>query len=243
MIWITSDTHFGHKNICSGESTWEDKSACRKYESVSFMNRELVMNINKYVMPDDTLYHLGDWSFGGIQNIWNFRKHLQCKNIHLILGNHDHHIKANSTIFVTVDEWHEYCGYDRTYYYETQSTEEGIVYCIPVKDLFSSVSSLLEVKINSRRFTLCHYAMRVWDNSHRGSIMLYGHSHGTLDALKPEFADPTWIGDSYYIKNARTMDVGIDTHPDFRPYSITEIIDIMKHKDILIVDHHDGKTS
>ena len=27
---------------------------------------------------------------------------------------------------------------------------------------------------------LCHYAMRVWQKSHYGAWMLYGHSHGTL---------------------------------------------------------------
>ena len=44
---------------------------------------------------EDTLYHLGDWSFGGIENIWNFRKRINCKNIYLVPGNHDHHIKKN----------------------------------------------------------------------------------------------------------------------------------------------------
>lgn len=85
--------------------------------------------------------------------------------------------------------------------------------------------------------------MRVWDGSHHGAIMLYGHSHGTLDELSPEFTDPTWIGEGYYLKNYKTMDVGIDTHPAFRPYSITEIVDIMKYRDILFIDHHSEETN
>ncbi len=44
------------------------------------------------VKPNDIIYHLGDWSFGGHENIKIFRNRIKCKNIHLILGNHDHHI-------------------------------------------------------------------------------------------------------------------------------------------------------
>ena len=38
---------------------------------------------------------LGDVSFGGFDNIGLFLDRLICKNIHLILGNHDHHIENN----------------------------------------------------------------------------------------------------------------------------------------------------
>jgi hypothetical protein len=43
--------------------------------------------------------------------------------------------------------------------------------------------------------------------------------------------------------NGRTLDVGIDTHPDFRPYSITEIHEIMEGKFFTKVDGHDEKKS
>lgn len=238
MIWVTSDTHHSHKNICKGQSLWEDKGGCRDFNTIEEMNKAIVDNINAVVKEDDELYHLGDWSFGGIENIWNFRKQIKCKNIHLILGNHDHHIERNSQIRVGEREYLDFLEIPTDVY-----KNFGGMSHVNTQDLFSSVSHYKEVKINGRRFVMMHYAMGVWNDSHRGSIMLYGHSHGTLDALKPEFADPTWIGDSYYIKNARTMDVGIDTHPQFRPYSITEIIDIMKEKNVLLVDHHDGNTN
>ena len=38
---------------------------------------------------------LGDVSFGGFDNIGIFLERLVCHNIHLILGNHDHHIDRN----------------------------------------------------------------------------------------------------------------------------------------------------
>lgn len=85
--------------------------------------------------------------------------------------------------------------------------------------------------------------MRVWNKSHKGSIMLYGHSHGTLDQLQPQFTSPTWIGDQYFIKNYKTMDVGVDTNNLF-PYHIDEILDIMKEKEVLLgVDHHSKNTN
>lgn len=71
----------------------------------------------------------------------------------------------------------------------------------------------------------------------------YGHSHGTLDELKPEFTSPTWIGDCYYTKNFKTMDVGVDTNNLF-PYHIDEILDIMKDREVLLgADHHSIKTN
>ena len=64
---------------------------------------------------------LGDWSFGGIKNIYEFRKRLHVKTIHLILGNHDVHIEKNK-IF------------------------EGI----SVQELFTSVSNFKEISINKK---------------------------------------------------------------------------------------------
>ena len=130
-IWFTSDTHFGHKNISSvHESQW--KSGYRNFNNLHHHNSSIVDNINKYVKEDDILYHLGDWSFGGINNVWEFRKRLVCKNIHLILGNHDHHIEANKQIPLSQQSnWQDNKYLDKTMY-----------------DLFSSVQHYKEVNIN-----------------------------------------------------------------------------------------------
>ena len=153
-VFFTSDSHYGHANIASPSSSrW--KEGFRDYKSLEEMNQDLVKQINKIVKVDDTLYHLGDWSFGGIENIWKFRKQIICQNIHLILGNHDHHIEEGKALM---------CD---GFYKNAHS-------------LFSSVSHYKEVILNGRVFVLSHYAHRVWHGSHKGWIHLYAHSHDSL---------------------------------------------------------------
>ena len=162
-IWLTSDSHFGHTNIAGPKiSNWS--SGYRDFNSVHEMNMALVNGINKYVKEDDILYHLGDWSFGGVHNILQFRNLIICKNVHLILGNHDQHI---------VDK--------EIKYHDTSFN--------PI-ELFSSVQDVLTLDIGKTKLFLSHYSHRVWLGSHKGVIHLYGHSHGSI----PDFGRSMDVG-------------------------------------------------
>ena len=99
-LFFTSDTHYNHKNICRGVSDWGKggEFSTRDFNTLSKMNDTIVNGINEVVGQDDILIHLGDWSFGGIDSISEFRRRIICKNIHLVLGNHDHHILNNKVI-------------------------------------------------------------------------------------------------------------------------------------------------
>lgn len=79
-IWFTSDTHFSHDNII--------RFCNRPFKDVNHMNEVLIENWNSLVQPEDTVFHLGDFAWGG-SDVWN--KILQRLNghIHLIVGNHD----------------------------------------------------------------------------------------------------------------------------------------------------------
>jgi calcineurin-like phosphoesterase family protein len=65
------------------------------------------------------------------------------------------------------------------------------------------------LKFNNNEMTLCHYAMRVWNRSHKGSWMLYGHSHNELPVI------------------GKSFDIGVDGH-NFTPWSLEEIEEKMK---------------
>ena len=192
-----SDSHFGHKNICKGVSTWEDKSGCRNFDTIEEMNKIIIDGINNIVKENDILYHNGDFSFGGVKNILEFRRRINCKEIHLTLGNHDLNILRN----VIVDG-------------------------IPVQELFTSVQHYKEISINKQKIILCHYSMRVWNEHHKNSIHLYGHSHSSLEK----------------IPHGKSIDIGIDNSfklfGEYRPFSLEEIIEIMNKRSIISLDHH-----
>ena len=124
-VWFTSDTHFSHKNICRGVTDWRTKDgevpidATRDFLTVEKMNARLVDNINHFVKQNDTLIMLGDVSFGGFENIEIFLGRIICKNIHLILGNHDTHIENNRenirSKFLSVSHYLEVSINDRNF--------------------------------------------------------------------------------------------------------------------------------
>ena len=79
-LFFTSDTHFGHKNII--------KFCNRPFKDTNEMNEALINNWNRVVGPDDTIFHLGDFAFGG-SYLWNNMLDRLNGHIHLIIGNHD----------------------------------------------------------------------------------------------------------------------------------------------------------
>lgn len=86
---------------------------------------------------------------------------------------------------------------------------------------WETVEHYKEINIDGQFIVLCHYAMRVWNKSHHGAWMLYGHSHGSL----PD--DP----------NALSFDVGVDCHK-FQPLNMDDVRRIMKKKTWKPIDHH-----
>ena len=84
-----------------------------------------------------------------------------------------------------------------------------------VKDYYEAVGP------DKRKIVMCHYPMVTWNKSHAGSWMLHGHCHGNL--TMPE--------------NTR-LDVGVDTHPNYEPYSMAEIERILSKRTYAPTDHH-----
>lgn len=106
MVFFTSDTHLGHLNICEGTSNWSIPRRTRNFSTIHEMDSAIINNINSVVGEDDILYHLGDFSFGGHTKIESYRNRINCKNIHLVLGNHDEQLEKNYThLFTSVNKY------------------------------------------------------------------------------------------------------------------------------------------
>jgi calcineurin-like phosphoesterase family protein len=157
-LWFTSDTHYNHSNICRGTSNWPADSKTRDFDTLDKMNATMINNINHVVGEDDILFHLGDWSFGGFENIQEFRDRIVCKNIHLVLGNHDHHIERNKgniqKLFASVNE-----------YVRLEVTEPNVP------------TELHPEKTLKKTLVLCHYPIASWHDMNKGVIQLHGHVH------------------------------------------------------------------
>ena len=151
-IYWTSDSHYSHSNICSSTSKWPEGRGTRKFNSLNEMNDRLVYELNAAVGPDDILVHLGDWSFGGFESIAEFRNQIVCKNIHLFLGNHDHHIANNKDncqdMFASVNKL------------ETLEIRRPN-----------------GAKTEKYTFECCHFPIASWDGLGKGYSHLHGHVH------------------------------------------------------------------
>ena len=199
-VWIFSDPHYNHSNICRGTTNWRTmdgeipEEQTRDFTTIEKMNESILNGINWNVGQDDILICLGDWSFGGFEYIEEFRNRIVCKNVHLVLGNHDNHIERNRG---------------------------------DIQKLFTSVSHYETLVINKKTFRLFHYPIQSWNGMNSGDIHLHGHVH-----LPP----------NRKFGQGKKMDVGIDGHPEFRPYNVMrEIVPIMDKRDArsdMPNDHH-----
>lgn len=86
--YAIADTHYHHRNICAGTTQWSS-GVTRPFKTLEEMNDSIAYSINRVLLENDVLYHLGDWSFGSPDKAKEFFDRINCKHIHLILGNHD----------------------------------------------------------------------------------------------------------------------------------------------------------
>ena len=81
MIYFTSDQHYRHRNLLLLECK-------RKFKCIESHDAYLVYQHNQIVSPEDTVFHLGDFSFGNKQTWTEIFQELSGKHI-LMKGNHD----------------------------------------------------------------------------------------------------------------------------------------------------------
>lgn len=85
---------------------------------------------------------------------------------------------------------------------------------------FASVHKFLELKVKGyRSITLCHFPLKVWNRSHKGTWHLFGHVHGTMTVKHGRIT----------LEDSLAMDVGVDCH-NYYPVSIDKVAKIMDKK-------------
>lgn len=168
----------------------------RPFKTVEEMDLTIITNVTNLLKKGDSLYYLGD--FGMTRSTNDLEGHMKAlalteANLFFIKGNHDKR--------------------DTVRLYQKYGTYLGEQKKIKIADK-EAPNGLQEIVLN-------HYAMRVWDKSHRDVWHLYGHSHHSL----PELED------------SLSFDVGINGWAYVPlPYSfVKEKMNAKKYKPI---DHH-----
>lgn len=97
--FFTSDTHFFHQSIL-----WLGNG--RPFDSPEEMNEAMIERWNATVGPNDTIYHLGDFSFGNQVKTATILPRLNGRKFFL-WGNHDKAMKPSLHHFEAVYEYKE----------------------------------------------------------------------------------------------------------------------------------------
>lgn len=149
-IWITSDLHYNHKNICAGTTEWRNKKGEIPFESVrdftvlSDMNETIISGINNHVGQDDYLILVGDVAFQGAESVHKLLDRIVCRNLILVYGNHDENIAENE---------------------------------MSLQNRFIKRYTYLKLHIGKHRFIIQHYPIVSWHGLNKGSMHLFGHVH------------------------------------------------------------------
>lgn len=151
--WITSDLHLGHANII--------KYCNRPFESKEEMNSSILSELRTKLSWNDVLINLGDNGYGDARFFVDLFSNLPCKEVYLVMGNHDEEI------------WNEMC--------EIVEREEirKVIMLPPIQEIYTSNSS--GSGLDHYRIILSHYPLHSWKRSHaknNPSIHFHGHSHG-----------------------------------------------------------------
>lgn len=146
--YITSDTHFNHKNFVGDNSLVATR---KNFNSIEDMNNVITQEINSVVKNNDTLYHLGDLSLGGKPA--DIFKLLEGINGQLVIvkGNHD---SSKLLKYLEKNNYKLPDGRD--------------------KFIIHQVGTI--IKRNGNVYYLTHYPMNIGEN--RGNLRtIHGHIH------------------------------------------------------------------
>jgi calcineurin-like phosphoesterase family protein len=153
------------------------KYSNRPFASVQAMDEALIANWNSVVTQHDEVWLLGDVFFHQVDTAKRILRRLN-GSIHLVYGNHDKVIMKDP---------------------ELQGMFASVTHGI--KEIDRVVDG------EKHRLVLCHYPLLSWNRAHHGSLMLFGHAHGSIPF------------DNTY----RRQDVGVDVW-GYTPVSLRTLV-------------------
>lgn len=201
MIYFSSDQHYWHNNII--------RYCARPHKTVEEMNEDMVLKWNQTVLPEDTIYVLGDFSLA-FRAVETFPQRLMGNKV-LVPGNHDfcHSYHKKSLTPENREKWlQKYRDHGFTILPEQTTLDLpglGIVNLChhPYTDDNSSDN---DAGYQDK------YAK--WRPADDGKILLCGHIHEKWQTKKSS-------------KGTLMINVGVDVH-GFVPVSLDQIIAIAK---------------
>lgn len=151
MIFTTSDHHLGHANII--------RFCNRPFADATEMGEELIRRWNEVVGPDDTVYHLGDFTLAGRDVARGYFARLNGGI--KVLGNHWHHDRRWLPRHFGPTDFLSATGQ------RVEILPPIVVLKLPEygNDEYDQV------------LVLCHYPLAEWDRQHFGSWHAHGHVH------------------------------------------------------------------
>ena len=184
----------------------------RGFNSAIEMTDGIIDSINATVDTNDILWMLGDFCLNTNESQFEeLLSRINCQNIYSLFGNHNSQVER--VYKNAVKEYADKLG--------IQETIE--IYPIKYRNL-TFYGNYQEITVDGQYMVLCHYPLYVFNYMKDGSIHLTGHSHGNCPLSQPPNT------------TSKVLDVGWDLFK--KPLSFSEVMDIMKTKNTLKVDHH-----
>ena len=253
-IFFTADTHYGHSNIM--------RYCHRPFDTIEEHDAQLIKNTNDMVGENDVLYHLGDFAFAhawakrskelATSTIAEYRSQIKCKNIILIMGNHDPHyangdprkeltdlFEVHKMLRIKIDHQkiillhYALKVWDCMHYgaFSLFAHSHNSLFC-DLEDDIDSAREILGESVDIDKLTAFMSFMRRRYGADSKSIDV------GVDAVASRLAGQTY---------SKLKKLGFPREllkpENYRPMSYAEVAAIMATKEFTPVDHHEGRTS
>lgn len=218
--WFTADTHFNHTKIAPycGRTRFFSEEELRLYKAgVPLKSRGMSQDDEWWLPSKETIKRMDDYLIDRINEcvsekdvLWHLGDFCM-PSAARIAELYRNRIKCRQVNLI----WGNHDDYS-------------------IGKVFNNVYTRYRLRHEGYRIILDHYCLAVWQGSHRGAWMLYGHSHSTAEAKMDAFQP-----------GRRAIDVGVDNANkvlgDYRPFSFDELKEMMDKRNGCSIDHHEEK--